>query len=176
MNGGRASASIAGLNKQSTITALSFLDLSMCLVFFIFTISFILWTQRLAAKADEDTITIRDYSAKVTGLPGDVEADEVKRFFEGKWGAVVRIDLARPCHRAIQLLHKNAVRVTKEERVLARLQMATTKTAAAPTLAPDAAADLSSGPGSTNPQNRGVTAERDMMSKRTASDLEVLQR
>ena len=83
-----------------------------------------MWTRHLAAKADEETITIKDYSVKVVGLPEDVGADEVKQYCERRWGAVVRVDLARRCHKLIRQLRKRDDIIAREERKMARLQMA----------------------------------------------------
>ena len=85
-------ASISGFNKQSAIAGLALLDLAVCLSFFIFCLFFIVWTRRLARKADDSTITIKDYAVRVKGLPESTSADEVKAFFMARWGPAVRVD------------------------------------------------------------------------------------
>lgn len=119
-----AVVTIAGISKKTAITVLAFLDLLSTLGFFVFSITFIVWIHRIAAKADEETITIKDYSVKVVGLPEDVGADEVKQYCERRWGAVARVDLARRCHKVICQLRKGDVLIAREERKLAQQQMA----------------------------------------------------
>ena len=79
---------------------------------FVFSIFIVMWIRRLATKADEETIMIKDYNVKVAGLPSDVTADEVKQYFELKWGAVVRVDLAHRCHEVIRQILRFARETT----------------------------------------------------------------
>ena len=105
---------------------LSSLDLSCTLAFFTFTVVFIVWTRRLARLADEDTITLKDYSVIVSGhLPEDITSDELKEpleVFHGL-GPVVRVDLAHRFHQVHGLLTDRARLIAREERLLAHLQM-----------------------------------------------------
>ena len=64
------------------IIALSALDLIGVVGYFAFTLYFIVWTRALAQKADESTVTIKDYSVRVRYVPQDVTNEEVMKYFE----------------------------------------------------------------------------------------------
>ncbi|GAX74805.1 hypothetical protein CEUSTIGMA_g2252.t1 [Chlamydomonas eustigma] len=112
---------VAGSNKRATIIALSALDLVGCIGYFVFTLCFIVWTRRLAQRADDTTVTIKDYSVRVQGVPDDVNNEEIKKHFE-RWGEVARVDLARACYDLIDMVVERSEINEKEDRALAVLQ------------------------------------------------------
>ena len=99
---------IAGLNKRTVIIALSALDLVALFGYFGFTLYFIVWTQRLAKSADENIVTIKDYSVRVRDVPPNASIEELKKFFD-KWGEVSAETILRPLStsRGFHLLKSN---------------------------------------------------------------------
>lgn len=67
---------------QSTIIAMSVLDLLSCIFFFGFCLFFVVKTRRLALKADLGTCTIEDYSVRVENIPPDITRDELVEHFQ----------------------------------------------------------------------------------------------
>lgn len=50
--------------------------------FLVFSLTFIIWTRKLADKATASTVTIGDYSVRVRNLPPDVTEQELRKYFE----------------------------------------------------------------------------------------------
>lgn len=109
------------MNKRQVIIAISIIDLVGCLVFFGFSLFFIVWTQQLAEKADKGVFTIKDYTIRFRNLPPDITAAELRSHFE-QWGEVARVDMAHAVCDLIEMVKERRELQDKQEKALAILQ------------------------------------------------------
>ena len=116
-----ASIGIGKADKRQVIIAISIIDLFGCLVFFGFSLFFIVWTQQLAEKADKGVFTIKDYTIRVRNLPQDITEKELREHFE-QWGEIARVDLAHAVADLIEMVKERRELQDKQDMALAILQ------------------------------------------------------
>jgi hypothetical protein len=112
---------IGKVNKQQVIIAISIIDLVGCLVFFGFSLFFVVWTLQLAEKADKGVFTIKDYTVRVRNLPEDITEAELRAHFE-QWGEIARVDLAHAVCDLIEMVKERRELQDKQDMALAILQ------------------------------------------------------
>jgi hypothetical protein len=117
---------LASFFCQTTIVAMSVLDLLSCIFFFGFCLFFVVKTRRLALKADLGTCTIEDYSLRIQNIPRDVTRDELEEHFK-VYGAIARVDRAHAISELMSLVRQRRRLLDKLEKDIAILQKAAMK-------------------------------------------------
>ena len=107
--------------KEDLLVGASLLDTAASLFFIVTAFAFMYKINKLAKAVDEDVIEISDYTVYVKGLPGNVsDSEEVRCFFEIKFGTVAECTLAKADGRLLKLYFQRGKIKLQLDRLLGR--------------------------------------------------------